>query len=222
MPSLRFSLFRSLSLWSPLSLCSFWPLWPILCPDTSLCLSMIIMYQVIEWLELLGLKKDLDPLLPSLTILELLRNKLLLEGTYNLDYLLTFWGFNDIPMFKIFEIWSFTDGLTKFWCLFFLLKHGYFFCNSDSLDKITILLLELWHNLLKIQNFFLNFCFSSKSSHDFEVLKFLLRFTFSLHSGPSPAIAGGDAVDYGAYTGGYGAFGWYSDHPNHDGIGHRR
>ena len=41
-------------------------------------------------------------------------------------------------------------------------------------------------------------------------------------SGPSPAIAGGDAVDYGAYTGGYGAFGWYSDHPNHDGIGHRR
>merc|ERR1711981_829235 len=40
-------------------------------------------------------------------------------------------------------------------------------------------------------------------------------------SGPSPAIAGGDAVDYGAYTGGYGAFGWYSDHPNHEGIGHR-
>merc|ERR1712223_232646 len=41
-------------------------------------------------------------------------------------------------------------------------------------------------------------------------------------SGPSPAMGGGDAVDYGAYTGGYGAFGWYSDHPNHDGIGHRR
>merc|ERR1719151_234933 len=41
-------------------------------------------------------------------------------------------------------------------------------------------------------------------------------------SGPSPAIAGGDAVDYGAYTGGYGAFGWYSDHPNHEGVGHRR
>merc|ERR1712083_766551 len=37
-----------------------------------------------------------------------------------------------------------------------------------------------------------------------------------------PAFAGGDAVDYGAYTGGYGAFGWYSDHPNHEGIGHRR
>jgi len=34
--------------------------------------------------------------------------------------------------------------------------------------------------------------------------------------------AGGDAVDYGAYTGGYGAFGWYSDHPNHEGVGHRR
>ena len=33
-------------------------------------------------------------------------------------------------------------------------------------------------------------------------------------SGPSPAIAGADAVDYGAYTGGYGAFGWYSDHAN--------
>ncbi|XP_068249894.1 uncharacterized protein [Palaemon carinicauda] len=24
---------------------------------------------------------------------------------------------------------------------------------------------------------------------------------------------GNDHVDYGAYTGGYGAFGWYSDHP---------
>ena len=32
-----------------------------------------------------------------------------------------------------------------------------------------------------------------------------------ISSGPSPAIAGG-----------YGAFGWYSDHPNHEGIGHRR
>ena len=40
-------------------------------------------------------------------------------------------------------------------------------------------------------------------------------------SGPSPAIAGGDAVDYGAYTGGYGAFGWYLK-GNHEGIGHRR
>ena len=25
--------------------------------------------------------------------------------------------------------------------------------------------------------------------------------------------AGRDHVDYGAYTGGYGAFGWYTDHP---------
>merc|ERR1711953_364567 len=41
-------------------------------------------------------------------------------------------------------------------------------------------------------------------------------------SGPTPQVTGHDAVDYGAYTGGYGAFGWYSDHPNHDGIGHRR
>merc|ERR1711875_149456 len=31
---------------------------------------------------------------------------------------------------------------------------------------------------------------------------------------PAPAAsAGPDHVDYGAYTGGYGAFGWYTDHP---------
>merc|ERR1712055_1136487 len=29
----------------------------------------------------------------------------------------------------------------------------------------------------------------------------------------NPAPAGPDHVDYGAYTGGYGAFGWYTDHP---------
>merc|ERR1712115_189995 len=29
----------------------------------------------------------------------------------------------------------------------------------------------------------------------------------------APAPAGPDHVDYGAYTGGYGAFGWYPDHP---------
>merc|ERR1711982_25568 len=29
----------------------------------------------------------------------------------------------------------------------------------------------------------------------------------------APAHAGPDHVDYGAYTGGYGAFGWYTDHP---------
>merc|ERR1712025_150350 len=33
--------------------------------------------------------------------------------------------------------------------------------------------------------------------------------------GPPAAAphAGPDHVDYGAYTGGYGAFGWYTDHP---------
>merc|ERR1719412_2112936 len=29
----------------------------------------------------------------------------------------------------------------------------------------------------------------------------------------APAHTGPDHVDYGAYTGGYGAFGWYTDHP---------
>merc|ERR1719367_1066499 len=32
------------------------------------------------------------------------------------------------------------------------------------------------------------------------------------YSAPAPH-AGPDHVDYGAYTGGYGAFGWYTDHP---------
>ncbi|OXA41700.1 uncharacterized protein LOC110859982 [Folsomia candida] len=31
---------------------------------------------------------------------------------------------------------------------------------------------------------------------------------------------GHDYVDYGAYTGGWGAFGWYSDHPVGGGWGH--
>ncbi|EFX83555.1 hypothetical protein DAPPUDRAFT_301609 [Daphnia pulex] len=31
-------------------------------------------------------------------------------------------------------------------------------------------------------------------------------------SGSYPS-GGSDSVDYGAYTGSYGAFGWYSDHP---------
>merc|ERR1719400_381462 len=31
---------------------------------------------------------------------------------------------------------------------------------------------------------------------------------------------GPDYVDYGAYTGGYGAFGWYSDHPVGGGYHH--
>ena len=30
---------------------------------------------------------------------------------------------------------------------------------------------------------------------------------------PGPAHGGPDHVDYGAYTGDYGAFGWYTDHP---------
>lgn len=29
----------------------------------------------------------------------------------------------------------------------------------------------------------------------------------------SSGYGGNDYVDYGAYTGGYGAFGWYTDHP---------
>ena len=35
----------------------------------------------------------------------------------------------------------------------------------------------------------------------------------------SSSYGGNDYVDYGAYTGGYGAFGWYTDHPvgNHGG-----
>ena len=36
-------------------------------------------------------------------------------------------------------------------------------------------------------------------------------------AGPAP---GPDHVDYGAYTGGYGAFGWYTDHPVLLGPGH--
>merc|ERR1712071_386418 len=36
----------------------------------------------------------------------------------------------------------------------------------------------------------------------------------SSNASAAPAAhAGPDHVDYGAYTGGYGAFGWYTDHP---------
>merc|ERR1712029_920995 len=41
------------------------------------------------------------------------------------------------------------------------------------------------------------------------------------HQDNQPAASSGyghggdDHVDYGAYTGGYGAFGWYTDHPVH-------
>merc|ERR1719516_756130 len=31
------------------------------------------------------------------------------------------------------------------------------------------------------------------------------------YGAPNPAHPGPDHVDYGAYTGGYGAFGWYTD-----------
>merc|ERR1719431_2062799 len=36
----------------------------------------------------------------------------------------------------------------------------------------------------------------------------------------APPATGPDHVDYGAYTGGYGAFGWYTDHPILLGPGH--
>ena len=36
----------------------------------------------------------------------------------------------------------------------------------------------------------------------------------------APAQIGPDHFDYGAYTGGYGAFGWYTDHPVLLGPGH--
>merc|ERR1711936_377917 len=36
----------------------------------------------------------------------------------------------------------------------------------------------------------------------------------------APPATGPDHVDYGAYTGGYGAFGWYTDHPVLLGPGH--
>ena len=42
---------------------------------------------------------------------------------------------------------------------------------------------------------------------------------YSAPHAPPPAT-GPDHVDYGAYTGGYGAFGWYTDHPVLLGPGH--
>ena len=41
----------------------------------------------------------------------------------------------------------------------------------------------------------------------------VLKYIFIIYSSPGYANAGPDYVDYGAYTGGYGAFGWYTDHP---------
>ena len=39
-----------------------------------------------------------------------------------------------------------------------------------------------------------------------------MNLSSNAYSAPH-ASAGPDHVDYGAYTGGYGAFGWYTDHP---------
>ena len=46
-----------------------------------------------------------------------------------------------------------------------------------------------------------------------------LFFCFS-NAYAAPHGGGADHVDYGAYTGGYGAFGWYTDHPVALGTGH--
>ena len=42
---------------------------------------------------------------------------------------------------------------------------------------------------------------------------FLLYLNFNFSNNYAHGSHGPDYVDYGAYTGGYGAFGWYSDHP---------
>ena len=42
---------------------------------------------------------------------------------------------------------------------------------------------------------------------------FLNKPHFVFSGLPGHANAGPDYVDYGAYTGGYGAYGWYTDHP---------
>ena len=43
--------------------------------------------------------------------------------------------------------------------------------------------------------------------------RILWKNVFFSNAYAAPAAAGPDHVDYGAYTGGYGAFGWYTDHP---------
>ena len=52
--------------------------------------------------------------------------------------------------------------------------------------------------------------FYNKSIHFCGFL--FLNLSSNAYSAPH-ASAGPDHVDYGAYTGGYGAFGWYTDHP---------
>ena len=47
------------------------------------------------------------------------------------------------------------------------------------------------------------------------------HYYFSNSYAAPHAEAGPDHVDYGAYTGGAGAFGWYTDHPVLLGAGHR-
>ena len=44
-------------------------------------------------------------------------------------------------------------------------------------------------------------------------LNFKEKCFFSNAYDAPPPSGGPDHVDYGAYTGGYGAFGWYTDHP---------
>ena len=59
-----------------------------------------------------------------------------------------------------------------------------------------------------------------KKEHIFT--SFLIKCIFSF-SEYAETVKGDDAVDYGAYTGGYGAFGHYASYPNFEGIGaHRR
>ena len=43
--------------------------------------------------------------------------------------------------------------------------------------------------------------------------KLIQRFFKIFSNNYAHGSHGPDYVDYGAYTGGYGAFGWYSDHP---------
>jgi hypothetical protein len=43
--------------------------------------------------------------------------------------------------------------------------------------------------------------------------QFFFRFSPFFSAPSNYGNQGPDYVDYGAYTGGYGAFGWYADHP---------
>jgi hypothetical protein len=56
-----------------------------------------------------------------------------------------------------------------------------------------------------------------EGSSPFEIPQNIRAAEDAIAAGSSPSSykgnAGPDYVDYGAYTGGYGAFGWYTDHP---------